>query len=372
MPSSLQLQALLDAAVDGIIVIDHRGSIEVFNRAAERLFRYAAEEVLGRNVSVLMTDSDRANHDAHIQRYLTTRQAHVIGIGREVQARRKDGSVFPAFLSIGVSPNSGQPHFVGFIHDITDRRQAEDSARQIQERMTHISRLATLGEMATGIAHELNQPLSAITTYAHAGQRMLTAPEPDLADLGEALEQIAAQGLRAGEIIRRLRSLVRERPTVHEVANINEVIYEFRAFTRRVDTRLNEIELRLELTPQPLLVSIDRAQIQHVLLNLILNAIDALQDVSPEDRSILIATSDLSARDVEVAVCDSGPGVTPAIMGRLFHPFCTTKPTGTGLGLAVSRTIVKAHDGELNYRPNVPAGACFAFQLPRVDSIPRP
>ena len=234
--------------------------------------------------------------------------------------------------------------------------------------MTHISRLATLGEMATGIAHELNQPLSAITTYAHAGQRMLGAPEPDLAQLSEALEQIAAQGLRAGETIRRLRGLLRDRPTVREIANISEVIGELIALTR-VHARLNDIHMRLELAPQPLLVSIDRAQIQQVLLNLIHNAIEALQEVSSEGRSIVIASRPLGAREVEVAVADSGPGVAPAIMSRLFHPFCTTKPAGTGLGLAVSRTIVKAHDGELNYRPNTPAGALFYFQLPRTKAI---
>src|SRR5688572_1812571 len=460
---SLELQALLDATVDAVIIIDHHGHVEVFNRSAERLFGYKASEVLGRNVSSLMTSKDRASHDAYMQRYIDTGIPHIIGIGREVDAQRKDGTVFPAFLSVGRIPQSDPPRFVGFLQDITLRRQAiaavqrerdransyleaaqtvlvaldtqgritllnrkgsetlgisedlvlgtdwltlavspedqavvrdtlvglltgrldqphyceyyvrtaggdprllawrcvtvtsrtgeitgvlcsgdditerraiEQSSRQAQERMTHVSRLATMGEMAAGIAHELNQPLAAITTYAQASIRLLALPEPDVSEVGEALRQIAAQALRAGEIIRRLRSLVRNSETVREPAAINEVIEELNGLTM-TDARMHDVRLSLQLAPGLPEVHIDRIQIQQVVLNLLRNAIEALEEVATDAREIVVRTRAVENGDVEVSVCDSGPGVVPEILDRMFHPFCTTKATGTGLGLAI-------------------------------------
>ncbi len=492
---SLELQALLDATVDAVIIINHRGHIELFNRSAERLFGYQESEVLDRNVSVLMTTKDHASHDAYMERYIDTGIPHIIGIGREVDAQRKDGSVFPAFLSVGRIQQTEPPRFVGFLQDITLRRQAlaavqrerdranryleaaqtilvaldaqggitllnrrgtetlgvsedtvlgadwlsvavspedqaiardqleglltgrlvqphyceyhvrtangdrrlvawrcvtvksragditgvlcsgdditerraaEQEARQAQERMTHVSRLATMGEMAAGIAHELNQPLSAITTYAQASLRLLAAPETDVDEVADALRQIANQALRAGEIIRRLRSLVRNSETQREAAAINDVIEELSGLTN-TDARMHDVRLTLQLAPGLPQLQVDRIQIQQVVLNLLRNAIEALDEVSPDAREILVRTR-LVDGDVEVSVCDTGPGVAPEIADRMFHPFCTTKPTGTGLGLAISRTIVRAHKGELGYTANTPRGACFYFHLPALQT----
>ena len=177
MPAAAQppdeVQALLDAAVDGVVLLDHLGCIQSFSRSAEQLFGYRAQEVLGRNVGVLMTDQDRSAHDGFLARYVSTRVPHIIGTGREVSARRKDGSVFAAFLSVGVVRDTEPPRFVGFIQDRTLQRRTGEEARRLQERLGHVSRLATVGETASGLAHELNQPLAAIANYAQACERLL-------------------------------------------------------------------------------------------------------------------------------------------------------------------------------------------------------
>ena len=196
--ASRELQALLDAAVDGIIVIDRKGIILSFNRSAEQLFGLSAGEAVGRNVGMLMSAADRSAHDTSIERYLRTNVAHVIGRGREVTAQRKDGTPFPAFLSLEAVPGP-EPRFVGFIRDISATRKSEEDAHRLQDRLMHVSRLATVGEMASGIAHELNQPLAAIATYAHACDRLLALPEPEISEVQDALRQIAEQAVRAGD-----------------------------------------------------------------------------------------------------------------------------------------------------------------------------
>ena len=363
---SKELHALLDAAVDGIIVIDHLGRIQAFNRSAERLFGYQAREVLDRNVNVLMTEPDRIAHEGHLARYVATRVPHIIGNGRAVSARRRDGSVFPAFLSVGAVANSEPPRFVGFVHEMTPRRQGEEQARRLQERVWHVSRLATVGEMASGIAHELNQPLAAIANYAHACDRLLGRPDADLAEVQGALKEIAAQAVRAGDIIRRLRSLAQPHVDRREPAEINVLITELTALVRS-DAHAHDVQYRLELSDGLPPLEVHRTQIQHVILNLVRNAIESLAETPDKPREIVVRTSRTRDGEVEVSVCDSGPGVSSSVVPRLFDPFWTSKPDGAGLGLAISRTIIAEHGGTLDYRPNVPIGACFALRLPVVN-----
>ena len=617
--ASSELQALLDATVDGVVIIDRRGCIEVFNHAAERLFGYQTHELVGRNVGVLMTDADRDAHDGYLSRYLRTGVPHIIGIGRDVVARRRDGTTFPVLLSVGRIAGSDPPRFVAFIqdttmreqallalarerdranryldivqtvlvaidagqrislinrkgceilgraedeligcdwyeaavapedraaaraqldqllengdrphycefrvqsadgrrrliawrcaavhdaqgsltgvlcsgdditqrraieqamertsallqeaqsiarignfevcepesdgdywspeayrifgldaargrlsreraaafvhpddrarfdelwrkalggpgtaeldfrvvqaggavrhiharyqvsdledgrrriagtlHDITERLQAEEDVRSSLERLTHVSRLATLGEMTAGIAHELNQPLAAIATYAQASQRLLERRPPEMADVQDALAQIAAQALRAGEVIRRFRSVVRAQATQRETSDLNDMIREGVALVG-TDTRLHDVRIVLDLAPGLPAVDFDRLQMQQVLVNLLRNAIEALDGERPESRDIAVRTRIEAGGKVALEVCDNGPGVDPGISARMFDAFCTTKAAGTGLGLAVSRTIVEAHGGKLGYKPNVPRGACFQVSLP--------
>ncbi len=361
--SSQELQALLDAAVDAVIVIDHRGSIESFNRSAERLFGHEAQDVIGCNVSILMNGEDRAAHDASLQRYVETRVPHIIGTGREVNARRKDGSTFPALLSVGTVVGADPPRFVGIIHDNTVSRRSEEESHRLQERLMHVSRLATVGEMASGIAHELNQPLAAIATYAHACDRLLGLPDPEIEEIQTALRQIAEQAVRAGDIIRKLRNLARTEDSTRAPSDINTVIGELTDLIQS-DARAHGVQYRQELAPDLPTIDIDRPQIQQVVLNLVRNALEALALGQLDARELLLRTRETAQGDVEISVCDNGPGVDSALKHRIFDPFCSTKPTGTGLGLPISRTIVHTHDGTLEYQPNQPRGACFVVKLP--------
>jgi len=621
--AAFELRAVLDAAVDAVIVIDGRGNIETFNRSAERLFGYEASAVVGRNVSLLMPEPMRGQHDGYLEGYRRTHEAKIIGIGRDVVAQRRDGTTFPASLAVGEIAGSVPTRFVGFIrditqrradeeavkrardraqsyldlaevmllavdpegritlinrkgceilgypeselvgrdwfdlclqdtqrdasrrllarmlandtqvpryaedsvvardgstkliawrstvvrdeqgratgllssgedvterrrgerelmksesllksaqriaklgnfemvwpagatfwseqmycilgrdpaagplapaefgaalvhaddrervsrewdrvlaaggtldleyrivwqdgttrdvhtlalmqrnaaagstvisgtlHDITDRKLADEELRQGQERLTHVARLSTMGEMAAGLAHEINQPLTAIATYAQAALRMQSsAAGADPADLTEALTQITNQALRAGEVIRRLRSFVKNRAARTETVDLNRLIEELRVLAEP-DARVNDVRLALDLAPAMPAVSADPIQIQQVLLNLIRNAIDATLEAPGAPREITVSTS-LLDDEVEVAVVDRAGGIDPAIADSLFNPFFTTKADGTGLGLAISRSIIRAHRGKLGYRATPGGGTTFRFTLPLV------
>jgi len=366
-----ELQALLDACVDAVIIIDHRGCIMTFNRAAVRMFGYQPAEVIGRNVNMLMLTPDQQHHDEYINNYLDTGTPKVIGVGREVGARRRDGSQFPVSISIGRIDGDGPPRFVGFLHDLSMRREqeakrlaAEESVREARERLTHVARLSTMGEMTTGLAHEINQPLTAITIYAQAAERLAAQPSPDLGELVGALRQISAQALRAGEIIKRLRDLVRNRQTHEELLDLNAVVRELVVLAES-DARVNNVQLVIDLAEGLPPVLGDTIQLQQVMLNLVRNAIDAVQAPGCE-RLVTLRTVRVAA-GVEMSVSDLGSGLDPAIRDRLFEAFATTKPAGTGLGLAISRSIVEAHGGRLAWRPNLPRGSCFHFHLPAVS-----
>ncbi len=357
-----ELRALLDAAVDAVIVIDSRGRVETFNRAAEQMFGYAVADVLGRNVNMLMPEPDRSAHDTYLHRYLTTGQARIIGIGREVKGRRRDGSAFPASLAVGRVAGTDPPRFVGFIRDISARVAAELAAVQAQDRLMHVARLSTMGEMAAGLAHEINQPLAAITTYAQACQRLIDAGEaPDGAEIRESLAQISRQALRAGEVIRRLRSFVANREVRHEPVSCNRLIEDLQALARP-DLRAHDVRLVLDVETDLPDVMADAVQLQQVLINLFRNAIDALQSGGSRREIILRAAA--VPDGIEISVHDHGPGVEPGALANLFNPFFTTKANGTGLGLAISRTIVQAHGGKLAHRAEPDGGACFHFTLP--------
>jgi two-component system sensor kinase FixL len=366
---SLDLKALLNAAVDGIVVIDHLGTIQTFNHAAERLFGYPGDEVIGRDVTTLMTEEDRESHDRFLARYLETRVPHIIGRGREVIARRKDGSVFPALLSVGIVPGAEPPRFIGFIHDNTAQRHSDAEAHRLQERLTHVSRLATVGEMASGIAHELNQPLAAIATYAHACDRLLGIPDPQIEEVREALRQVAEQAVRAGDIIRRLRSLARTEETSRMLSDVNTVIEELTELIQ-ANAKAHGVEFRRDLAPNLPNILIDRSQIQQVVMNLVQNALEALALGQLDTKEVVVRTRATPVGDIEISVCDNGVGVDSAIVHRMFDPFCSTKPTGTGLGLPISRTIAHTHGGSLDFRSNHPTGACFIMKLPSTQASP--
>jgi two-component system sensor kinase FixL len=286
----------------------------------------------------------------------------VIGRGREVLAIRRDGTTFPAQLSVGVVAGADPPRFAGFVHDLTEERARDAEVRRSQERLAQVARFASMGELAAGIAHELNQPLAAIATYAQACDRLLASPAPALGPVQEALRQIAGQALRAGEVIRRMRHLVSDRKTEQQLEDLNDVVREVAALAAR-DVRLYAVRLVLDLAPAELPAVVDRVQIQQVLLNLLRNAMEALGDLPAPRRTITLATVRLSTYEAEIRVRDAGPGVPAETGDQLYDPFFTTKPEGTGLGLAISRTIARAHGGQLGHRAVAPFGTEFFLRL---------
>jgi two-component system sensor kinase FixL len=234
--------------------------------------------------------------------------------------------------------------------------------------MLQVSRLATIGEMAAGVAHELNQPLTAIANYAQACDRLLGRPDANLEDIHTALREIAAQAVRAGDILRRLRNLARSQPMRREPADINAMIEEISDLLI-ADARAHRGVLSLELTPALPRVLVDTVQLQHVIVNLVRNGLEAQSDMTTGAREIRVTTGVCPAGEVEITISDNGPGLSPQALERLFDPFFSTKPEGTGLGLAISNTVVRAHAGCLGHRPNLPRGACFFIRLPAEHAV---
>jgi len=357
--------ALLDAAVDAIIVIDHDGVIRAFNTAAQCMFGYAVEEALGRNVNMLMPEPHRTAHDNYIEKYLTTGVAKIIGIGREERAVRKDGTEFPMDLAIGEVQHAGNPHFVGIIKDITEHRRLEQEAHQMQRELAHVTRLSVLGEMASGIAHEINQPLTAISTYAQACQRMLKNTDADPAELQNALKMVSEQAHRAGEVIRRLRAFAKKRSTERQIAQVSDLI-ESALRLAEPDSRTRKFDIHLQLADALPAVIVDAVQIQQVVLNLLRNAMDAVEEWDSEDRVVTVTAESDEDGYVKISFTDGGAGLSPEAIEHLFDPFFTTKESGMGLGLSISRSIVTSHGGEISFHANPQGGTTFYFTIPPV------
>ena len=485
-------EGLIRAAVDGVILIDAHGLIEVFNPAAERIFGYPAEDVRGRNITILMPHADAARHDEHIEAYQRTGLRHIIGIGRELVGRRRNGDLFPMDISVGEVATSEGCKFVGFVRDLTPRKRmesiiraredelrevvdnvpigiftaelpgivqagnpalrrllgydaaeltgmsfinllsgddyrqltamvtdltngagservaelrmrrkdeavldvslhlglvarvdssplvvglvidrtekvrGEEVTRQAREHLAHVGRLTTLGEMASAIAHEINQPLTAIANHAQAARRLLAMPGCDLATIQDACAQVAEQALRAGQVVRRIRAFVTKRESSKELSNLNEIVRSVIELAAG-DARETGVRIDLNLASPPPSVLVDSVQLQQVCLNLIRNAIDAMRDI-PRERRVIEIAGQVSNGQHQLSFDDRGPGVVDVARDQLFHPFFTTKPDGMGMGLSISQSIVAAHGGTLKYQTNAHGGARFVIALPIVES----
>jgi len=359
------LKSILDTIPDAMIVIDERGAMQSFSAAAERLFGYSAGEVLGKNVKMLMPAPYRDDHDGYIQRYLRTGERKIIGVGRVVVGERKDGSTFPLELNVGEMRTSQQRFFTGFIRDLTERQQTEARLQELQAELVHVSRLTAMGEMASALAHELNQPLSAIANYMKGSRRLLAEGSDERSKiLSEAVDKAAEQALRAGEIIRRLRDFVARGESERRVENVRKLVEEASALAL-VGAKDKGVRVRFEFDPRVDLVLADKVQIQQVLLNLMRNAIEAMEE--SERRDLIVSTISAPDNMVEIRVADTGTGLAPEITGQLFQPFITTKRHGMGVGLSISRTIIEAHGGSIAPQPNPGGGTIFCFTLPAVS-----
>ena len=360
-----RLRSILETAPDAIIVIDERGIMESYSPAAERLFGYGAEEALGQNVSILMPSPYRERHDSYLRHYLTTGERRIIGIGRVVVGRRKDGSTFPMELAVGEAIVNGRRVFTGFIRDLTERQLAESRMQELQSELLHVSRLSDVGQMASALAHELNQPLAAIVNYVQAMRRLLHASGLPLPPrIIETMDKTVVQAARAGEIIQHLRSFIRKGESERRREDLNKVVEEATALGL-VGAKEGGIGVRVELSPDPMPVFIDKVQIQQVVFNLIRNSVEALP--ASNIRILAVSTARGDDRLAHVAVSDTGPGLAQKVMDQLFQPFVTTKEKGMGLGLSICRSIVEAHGGRLWATPNAPTGVTFQFSLPLAE-----
>lgn len=358
------LQSILDTVPEGMIVIDAGGIMRSFSATAQRLFGWSAEEAIGRNVRLLMPDPYHREHDSYLQRYEATGERRIIGIGRIVVGQRKDGSTFPMELAIGEAKVGQARYFTGFVRDLTERRDQERRFQELQSELMHVSRLTAMGEMASSLAHELNQPLSAITSYMKGSVTLLDTGQADPKRLRNALDQAAEQALRAGDIIKRLREFVAKGETEHTVEDPAALAEEASALAL-VGAKDRGLRVDLRFARGIGKVVVDKVQVQQVALNLIRNAIDAM--AQSDRREIRIAVAPGDEGHVRVSVSDTGPGVDPAIAERLFQPFFTTKPQGMGVGLSICRTIIEAHGGRIWHEPNPGGGAVFLFTLPLAE-----
>ncbi|MGY4291226.1 two-component system sensor kinase FixL [Bradyrhizobium sp. LM2.7] len=359
------LRSILHTVPDAMIVIDGHGIIQLFSTAAERLFGWSELEAIGQNVSILMPEPDRTRHDSYIARYRTTGDPHIIGIGRIVTGKRRDGTTFPMHLSIGEMQTGGQPYFTGFVRDLTEHQQTQAQLQELQSELVHVSRLSAMGEMASALAHELNQPLAAISNYMKGSRRLLAGShDPNAAKIESALDRAAEQALRAGQIIRRLRDFVSRGESEKRVESLSKLIEEAGALGL-AGAREQNVQLRFSLNPDADLVLADRVQIQQVLVNLFRNALEAMAQ-SPR-RELVLTNTPVADDMIEVELSDTGSGFQDDVIPNLFQTFFTTKDTGMGVGLSISRSIIEAHGGRMWAESNASGGATFRFTLPAAD-----
>ncbi len=355
------LRLILETVPDAMIIIDEVGTIQSFSQAAERLFGWRAHEVVGTNVHRLMPEPDHSRHDSYMERYRRTGERRIIGIGRVVTGQRKDGSTFPMHLSVGEMKGAARRSFTGFVRDLTERQENMAKLQVLQAELLHVSRLLAMGEMASSLAHELNQPLTAIANYMKGCRRLLEdVVHPQRQTIQDAMDKAADQAVRAGQIIRRLRDFASRGDTEKKVEPIVKVVEEASVLAL-VGAREQGVRVRQEVHPAVDLVLADRVQVQQVLVNLFRNALEAMQ--ATERRELVVSINPAADAMIEIGVADTGHGIRPEIMPKLFEPFTTSKDNGMGVGLSICKTIVEAHGGKMWVEPNPIGGTIFRFTL---------
>ena len=360
--STVLLRSILDTVPDAMIVIDDQGIVLSFSRTAEALFGYSRDEVVGKNVSMLMPSPDRELHDGYMARYRETAEPHIIGSKRRVLGLRKDGTVFPHTLRVGEAYGGGQKMYAGFLHDLTETEETQARLQELQRELSHIARVSEMGTLATAMAHELNQPLMAIGNIVQTSSELLKDDDnpKTLKIVTEALVEAGALAMRAGAIVKRLRRFVSRGELDRTIEDPGSLV---RDACDLIDSeaRMRRIECSVRVADDAREILVDRVQVQQVLLNLVRNANEAIGEEGVVEISVRP-----DGPMMEFMVKDSGPGVPPERVDRLFEPFATTKTDGMGLGLSICKTIIEAHGGKIWYCSDGSGGAAFHFTVPQL------
>lgn len=355
------LKSILKTVPDAMVVIDEAGVVTSFSATAEEMFGYTPAEVIGKNVKILMPSPYRDAHDGYIQRYMQTGEQRIIGIGRTVVGCRKDGTTFPIQLEVGEAKIGEQRYFTGFIVDLTEKRRTEAELQSLQADLAHASRLSAVGTLASSLAHEINQPLTAIANYLSAARDMMDGDLPANREfLREALEESVAESLRAGTIVRRLREFVSRGEINRRVLSIAQLV-EDATVLGMIGAQEKGVQFSIDIAEDTNHVFVDRVQIQQVMVNLMRNAIESMAD-SPHKR-LHIGVQTIDDEMVEIAVSDTGSGIDLDLGERIFDPFASTKGDGMGLGLSICRTIIESHGGTIRAEPNPGGGTIFRITL---------
>ena len=366
LASAAHLESILSTVPDAMVVIDARGYMLSFSATAEKLFGYAEREVLGANVSMLMPSPDRERHDSYINNYLTTGERRIIGRGRTVTGRRKDGSTFPMELFVGEAVAGGERIFTGFVRDLSDKQATDLRIEELRSGLVHAARISAMGTMASTLAHELNQPITAIANYMEGIGSLLETPNmDDVPMIREALADAASEALRAGQIVRRLREFVARGEIEKSVEDLPKLIAEASELAL-IGARERGVSSRFDLDPTATPVLVDRIQTQQVLINLMRNAVEAMEDTPL--RELVVTTRSAPGSLVRVTIADTGHGIRPEVAEGLFRAFESSKPGGMGLGLSICRTIVEASGGRIWAEPRPGGGTSFHFTLLKADT----
>jgi PAS domain S-box-containing protein len=362
-----KVRRLVDTALDAVLIIDEQGCITEWNSRAESMFGWRREEAVGQRLSEMVIPMRyRSDHERGLRHFLTSGAGSILNRSIEIEAVRRNGSEFPVELSVAAFRIGGTWAFSGFVRDITERKRAEATLRRYREvemELAHANRVATMGQLSASIAHEVRQPIAAAVTNAQAALRWLSAQPPDLEEVRRALGRIVKEGNRASDVIGRIRALIKKAPPQKDRVEINEAILEVIALTRGEVVK-NGVSVETQLAEGLPLIQGDRVQLQQVILNLIINAVEAMSGVSEGARELLITTAKAASDGAVVAVRDSGPGLAPEILERVFEAFYTTKPRGLGMGLSICRSIIEAQGGQVWASSNDGPGTTFQFSLP--------
>ncbi|MGA0563115.1 PAS domain-containing sensor histidine kinase [Ancylobacter sp. VNQ12] len=364
--SEARLLSVLDTAADGIIVIDEHARILIFNKACEQMFGIRAAEAVGKNVKIVMPMEYAVEHDEYVGSYIRTGVKKIIGIGREVRGRHADGTIFPLELSVGEAATPEGRQFIGILRDLRPRKESEQRLADLQSELVHLARVSAIDEMGAAIAHELNQPLTALILYLQAIRRAHQKGIDINKVVGDILDKAAGEAERAGHIIQRMRQFVEKREPERHVRDINPLVDDAIELTLLGQSH----RIRVDREPGGELphVSVDPVQVQQIIVNLVRNAIEAASGTA--DPAIRVSTR-MKDGNVVIEVEDNGPGIAPQALPKLFEAFASSKRRGMGLGLAISRTIAQNHGGDLLVDPGGNGkGACFALVLPVASPVP--